>query len=384
MQFEFATATRIIFGPGTIEKVPPIAGQMAERVLLVMGKDKQRAEFFLKGLTDQGLQVVDFQMPAEPNIDIVHEGVELARKSKCQLVVGLGGGSVLDTGKVLAALLTNHGELLDYLEVVGKGRELINPSAPYIAVPTTAGTGAEVTRNAVLGVPDRQVKVSMRSRFMLPRLAVVDPELTYSMPPHLTASTGLDALTQLLEAFVSNSSNPLTDGLCREGLSRAAGSLRCAFQDGGDTQARENMSVASLFSGLALANAKLGAVHGLAGPLGGMIPAPHGVLCGKFLPWVMAANIEALKKRSSDSPALGRYGEAAQILTGQPECSAEDGAEWVRILSHDLDLPPLREFGLKEADFPEVVEKSKKASSMKGNPVALTEEELREILEHSL
>lgn len=384
MQFEFATATRIIFGPGTIDKVPPIAGQMAERVLLVMGRNIQRAEFFLKGLTDQGLQVVDFQMPVEPNIDIVHEGVELARKSKCQLVVGLGGGSVLDTGKVLAALLTNHGELLDYLEVVGKGRELINPSAPYIAVPTTAGTGAEVTRNAVLGVPDQQVKVSMRSRFMLPSLAVVDPELSYAMPAHLTASTGLDALTQLLEAFVSNSANPLTDGLCREGLSRAAGSLRRAFQDGGDAQARENMSLASLFSGLALANAKLGAVHGLAGPLGGMIPAPHGVLCGRFLPWVMTANIKALRKRAPGSPALGRYGEAARLLTGEKQCSAEDGAEWVRKLSHDLGLPSLKEFGLKETNFPEVVEKSMNASSMKGNPVTLTEEELWEILKHSL
>ncbi len=380
MQFEFATATRIIFGPGTIEKVPSIAGHMAQRAALVIGKDKQRAQSFLRKLTDQGLQVLEFQMPVEPNLDVVREGVELARRSKCQLVIGLGGGSVLDTGKVLAAMLNNSGDLLDYLEVVGKGWKLGNPSVPYIAIPTTAGTGAEVTRNAVLGVPEQQVKVSMRSLLMLPRLAVVDPELTHSMPPQLTASTGLDALTQLLEAFVSNSANPLTDGLCREGLSRAGGSLRRAFQEGGDAQARENMSLASLFSGLALANAKLGAVHGLAGPLGGMIPAPHGVLCGRFLPWVMAANIKALRTRASDSPAIVRYGEVARILTGNPHSSAEDGAEWIKDLSQELGLPPLKEFGLNEGDFPAVVEKSRKASSMKGNPIVLADEELLEIL----
>jgi len=384
MQFEFATATRIIFGPGTIEKVPSIAGQMAQRAVLVIGKDKQRAQSFLRKLTDQGLQVLEFQMPVEPDLALLKDGIEQARRLSCQLVIGLGGGSVLDTGKVIAAMLNNSGDLLDYLEVVGKGLKLGNPSAPYIAIPTTAGTGAEVTRNAVLAVPEQQVKVSMRSHFMLPCLAVVDPELTHSMPPQLTASTGLDALTQLLEAFVSNSANPLTDGLCREGLSRAGGSLRRAFQDGGDAQARENMSLASLLSGLALANAKLGAVHGLAGPLGGMIPAPHGVLCGRFLAWVMAANIKALRTRAPDSPALVRYGEVARILTGNPHFSAEDGAEWIKDLSQELGLPPLNEFGLNEEDFPAVVEKSRKASSMTGNPIVLADEELLEILSKAI
>ena len=165
-------------------------------------------------------------------------------------------------------------------------------------MPTTAGTGAEVTYNAVLGVPDQQVKVSMRSPLMLPRWAIVDPLLTHSMPPELTASTGLDALTQLIEAFVSNKANPLTDGVCREGLQRAGRSLRRAFEDGDDADAREDMSLASLFSGMALANAKLGAVHGFAGPLGGMTTAPHGVICGKLLPYVMQANVRALAEPS--------------------------------------------------------------------------------------
>ena len=205
----------------------------------------------------------------------------------------------------MAALLTNEGDLSDYLEVVGKGRPLQNPAAPCIAVPTTAGTGAEVTYNAVLGVPDQHVKVSMRSPLMLPRWAIVDPLLTHSMPPELTASTGLDALTQLIEAFVSNKANPLTDGVCREGLQRAGRSLRRAFEDGSDAEAREDMSLASLFSGMALANAKLGAVHGFAGPLGGMTDAPHGVICGKLLPYVMQANVRALQDRAAGFTSPG-------------------------------------------------------------------------------
>ena len=287
MKFEFATATRIIFGHHAIKEVAPIAADMGNRVCIVTGRTPGRAAPLVEQLNVEGLRTFTFSVPEEPTTATVLEGVEQARQARSDLVIGIGGGSVLDTGKAIAALLTNSGNLLDYLEIVGRGKQILQAPAPYIAIPTTAGTGTEVTRNAVIGSPEHGVKVSMRSPLMLPRLAVIDPQLTLSMPPPLTAFTGLDALTQLMEAFVSNKANPLTDGICREGMGRAARSLRKAFEDGKDQTAREDMAVASLFGGLALANAKLGAVHGFSGPLGGMFAAPHGAICGLLLPHVM-------------------------------------------------------------------------------------------------
>ena len=381
MKFEFATATRIIFGRHSIKEVGPIAADMGHRVFVVTGRDHGRADVLVEQLKTQGLITSTFGVPGEPTTTTVLDGVEQARKAGSDVVVGMGGGSVLDTGKAIAALLTNRGKLLDYLEVIGEGKQILNSPAPYIAVPTTAGTGAEVTRNAVIGSPEHGVKVSMRSPLMLPRIAVVDPELTLSMPPPLTAFTGLDALTQLMEAFVSNKANPLTDGICREGMGKIAGSLRKAFEDGKDQTARENMAMASLFGGLALANAGLGAVHGFAGPLGGMFPAPHGAICGLLLPHVMEANVYALKTRAPDSPALARYEEVAQILTDIPTARAVDGVKWVQELCAIFKIPPLSVYDLKEKYFPDVVEKVRRASSTKGNPIVLTDNELTQILE---
>jgi alcohol dehydrogenase class IV len=280
--------------------------------------------------------------------------------------------------------MTNRGDLLDYLEVIGRGKPLTYAPAPYIAVPTTAGTGSEVTRNAVLASPEHRVKVSLRSPSMLPRLAVVDPELTYSMPPAVTASTGLDALTQVLEPYISNQANPMTDAICREGLWRAARSLRRAYQDGSDAAAREDMALVSLFGGLALANAKLGAVHGFAGPLGGLFHAPHGTICARLLPYVMEANVRALQARMPESPSLARYDEVAQLLTGDNTARATDGVIWVQDLCQALDVSPLSNFGLSEDDFPMVVDKAQRASSMKGNPILLTDEELTHILRRAI
>ncbi len=280
-------------------------------------------------------------------------------------------------------MLTNSGQLEDYLEVVGSGKPLTNRPVPNIAIPTTAGTGAEGTRNVVIAGPRHQVKVSMRSPMMLPCLAVVDPELTHSMPPSVTASTGFDALTQLMEAYVSNKANPLTDGICLEGIKRAGRSLRQAYEDGRNRNARRDMALASLLGGLALANAKLGAVHGLAGPLGGLISAPHGVICAGLLPLVIETNIRALQKREPESPALLRYEKIAQLLTGTSAAQAVDALKWVQELCRALKVPPLAEFGLKEQDFPTTVAKSKNSSSMKGNPITLTEDELMEILKKS-
>jgi alcohol dehydrogenase class IV len=334
----------------------------------------------VEGLRQAGIEVFLFQIKGEPTTDLVADGVQAAREQGCNVVLGLGGGSVLDAGKAIAALVHNRSDLLEYLEVIGQGRPLSEPPVPFVAIPTTAGSGAEVTRNAVLASPGHRVKVSLRSPLMLPRLAVVDPELTYSLPPPLTASTGLDALTQVLEPYLCNSPNPLTDALCREGLGRVARSLRRACQEGRDPQAREDMAVASLFGGLALANARLGAVHGLAAPLGGRLAAPHGAICARLLPFVFGANLRALEKRASKSPLLLRFTEAARILTGKPGATAGDGLAWLEALATDLQVPSLSAHGLTEAAIPEVASQALKASSMKGNAISLSQGELEDIL----
>jgi len=379
MEFEFATASRIIFGSGTLEEVAPIAAEMGSRALVVTGGNTERAAPLLESLREGGVETQTFSVAGEPTVEQAIAGAAMGRERRCELVIGMGGGSPIDSAKAIAALLTNTGDLLDYLEVIGTGKALTERPAPCIAIPTTAGTGAEVTKNAVLKSTEHKVKVSLRSSMMIPDLAVVDPELTRSMPASVTASTGLDALTQLLESFVSVKSNPLTDGVCREGLKRAARSLRRAFEDGKDMAAREDLAVASLFGGLALANAKLGAVHGFAGPAGGMFPAPHGVICARLLPHAMAANVRALQARGGRE-LLSRFDEVAQILTGDPGARAEDGMDWVMQLCDTLRVPRLSEFGITEADFPELVAQAQRASSMKGNPIELTEEELTEML----
>jgi alcohol dehydrogenase class IV len=373
--FEFATANRIIFGRGKLSELSHLIDGHVKRLMLVRGRSSSAIPRVREMLAR--LDVTEFQVQGEPTVDLIRAGVEAARN--CDIVIGVGGGSVLDTGKAISALVTNAGDVMDYLEVVGKGQPLTNAPLPYIAIPTTAGTGSEVTRNAVIEVTGQDVKVSLRSSLMLPWVALVDPELTYDLPPGITASTGLDALTQLIEPFVSIKANPMTDAICREGLQYAARSLRRAYET--DKEAREGMSLASLFGGLALANAGLGAVHGFAGPLGGMLHAPHGALCARFLPLVMEANIQALETRHPEHPALKRYEEVAKILTGEDTAIAHDGVRWTKQLVNDLSIPLLSEYGMTEEKFPEAIEKTLKASSFKGNPIPLNEIELRQILE---
>jgi alcohol dehydrogenase class IV len=384
MRFEFATATRIIFGDGSVREVAPAAKQLGRRALLVTGRARERSQRLLAELKAAGIACSTFAADGEPTVDLIHRGVEHARQEQCDVVVAFGGGSAIDSGKAIAALLTNPGELLDYLEVVGGGKPLENPAAPLVTVPTTAGTGSEVTRNAVLGVPARRVKVSLRSPLMLPRLAVVDPELTLGLPPAITARTGLDALTQLIEAYVSIRANPLTDGFCVEGIRCAARSLRRAVHEGHDVEARRDMSLAALLSGLALANAGLGVVHGFAGPLGGRFPAPHGAICAAILPHGLEINLRALRARAPESQALRRYSEVACILRGRGNAVAEESVRWARETCLDLAIPPLSAYGVSEQDIPELIAQAAKASSMKGNPLALAPEELREVLLRSI
>jgi alcohol dehydrogenase class IV len=383
MQFEFATANRILFGPGTVRQVPTLARELGRRVLLVTGRSFERAQPLAEALVQAGLSYVPFAVRGEPTTDQVAAGVATARAELCDVVVGMGGGAALDAAKAIAALLANPGELLDYLEVVGRGQPLSRAPVPWLAIPTTAGTGTEVTRNAVLASPAHQVKASLRSRLLLPVAAVVDPELTLSLSPEVTARTGLDALTQLIEPYVSLRANPITDPLCVEGLRRVARSLRRAVQHGHDLAARQDMALAALFSGLALANAGLGAVHGFAAPIGGMFPAPHGAVCAALLPHVMEVNLRALRERAPDSEALRRYDEVARVLTGQPQARAEDGVGWVRTLCAELQVQPLRFWGVRPDHFALLSDRAAAASSMKANPIVLTVQERLEILQRA-
>jgi alcohol dehydrogenase class IV len=383
LSFEFATAARIVFGAGRLRDAGGIAASFGAHALVVES-GSGRSVPLIAMLHEHGVATTTFHARGEPTIARVEEGARVARDAPCDIVIALGGGSVVDAGKAIAALVTNRAPVRDYLEVVGRAQPLTETPLPFVAIPTTAGTGAEVTRNAVLLAEEERVKVSLRSPLMLPAVALVDPELTYSVPPDVTAWTGLDALTQCLEPFVSPKGNPLTDGIAREGLVRAARSLRRAFHDGSDVAAREDMCVASLCGGLALANAKLGAVHGFAAPLGGMFPILHGVACARLLAPVAEANVRALRSREAKSPALARYEEVARVLTGRGDASAEDGATWLRELVEALDVPRLGAYGLRAEGVADVVTQARRASSMQGNPVVLTESELAGTLRAAL
>jgi len=375
--FEFATAGRVVFGEGSVGQVPAAAAALGKRVLLVTGSTPQRAESLRQALSGAGLSVIDFAIASEPTVDLIRRAPR-----DCDLVVACGGGSVLDAGKAIAALATNPGDPMEYLEVVGQGRPLTHAAAPCIAIPTTAGTGSEVTRNAVLASTEHGVKASLRSVSMLPRIAVVDPELTYAMLRPLTASTGLDALTQLIEPYLSVKANPMTDQFCVEGIRRVARSLLRAWANGSDFEARRDMAWASLLGGMALANAGLGAVHGFAAPVGGLFPAPHGAVCAAILPHAMRVNASAVAERQAWK--LARFDEIARLLTGRPHAIAGDAIHWLGELCARLEIPPLRTYGITLADVPTLVEKASQASSMKGNPLPLTPDELTEILTASI
>jgi alcohol dehydrogenase class IV len=379
VNFELSVPERIIFGKGSLARLGQLVSGFGNRALIVHGANSDRARS-VEGLLAKSTTIL-YPVRNEPSIEDITKGVEEAKAREVTLVIGIGGGSVIDAAKAISGLTTNTGDILDYLEVIGRGNPLTKAGLPCVAIPTTAGTGAEVTKNAVIASLEHQVKVSLRSPFLLPRIALVDPELTYSLPVQVTLATGLDALTQLIEPLVSSRANPATDGLCREGISRVARSLAAVVQNGKDFTAREEMALASLFGGLALANAGLGAVHGFAGPIGGMFNAPHGLICGILLPFVVDANIHALRLRAPDSLALSRYDEIGRLLTGSPDAVATDGLAWLTDVSTTLKVPALSSLGIPKEAIPEIASKAGKASSMKANPIELTPPELEAILE---
>lgn len=383
--FEFATSSRIVFGAGKWRAVLDWLNELsAQRVLVVTGQNGERVMPLLSALTERAVHHERFIVTGEPTVELARAGSAVCKSGAFQAVIALGGGSAIDAGKAIAALATNSGEPLDYLEVVGRGQPLAHIPLPFAAIPSTAGTGAEVTRNAVLSSPEHGVKASLRSAAMLPSLAIVDPDLLIGAHASVLRASGLDALSQLIEPFVSCKANALCDALAREGLARSVRSLRAAVLHGANAEQREDLAMASLLGGLCLANSGLGAVHGFAAPAGGMFHAPHGAVCAALLPHVLRVNLTALQTRAADNPLLDKYRQLATILTSRSDARAEDAVTYLNTLCRDLSVPGLSAYGMAEADVPMLVEKAARASSMRGNSVPLLEEELVEIARASL
>ncbi len=386
--FDFFCLSRVVFGRGTLDRIGALAAGFGRQVLVVTNAGQPGDGGLgdrLAGLLGAEDSLVTWcPQRGEPTVADVEAAVQAARSADCDWVIGLGGGSAIDTAKAVAGLLTNPGSPLDYMEVVGQGRPLQQPAAPWIAIPTTAGTGAEATRNAVIGCPEKRFKASLRSEHLLARLALIDPELAVSAPPEVTAASGLDALCQLVESYTSNRAQPLTDALALHGVSLAAPALPQVWANGADLEAREAMAYAALCSGITLANAGLGAVHGFAAPLGAHFPIPHGTVCARLLPHVVSANIAALAAESGQHRYLERYAELGRQFTGNRTLGRDEALDNCRQFLFDLvanlAVPPLCEFGLESQHIPGIVALARRASSMRYNPVVLADETLGRIL----
>ena len=395
--FELYGAGRIVFGRGTFARSGELAAGWGTKAIVLTNADrtgKQGLMDRLDALLDEhGVSAKRVWLTGEPQLADVDAAADQARELDCDLVIGIGGGSAIDAAKAVAGLLTNGGQTLDYLEVIGRGKKFDKPAAPILAIPTTAGTGAEVTRNAVIGSPEHGRKASLRSEHLLPRVVIVDPELHVPVWREVTVRAGMDAVTQLIESFTSARANPVTDALAREGLTRAARSLRRACDQPDDVDARADMALAALLSGLTLSSAGLGAVHGFAGPIGGLYPAPHGAVCAALLPHVMRANIAGLRAQDTSHPLLERYRTIGSTLNGAASAAgdvgdamieADAGVDTAQALVRDFEIPGLGSYGMTEADIPRVIEMSRATSSMRTNPVQHTDDALAGILRAAL
>lgn len=367
--FTFATAAEIRFGRGTSRGAAGAIAELGTRVVLCHGRDGARAEWLATALAGAGCEVTRFAVPGEPDLALIEAGAARARNAGADVVAALGGGSVMDAGKAIAALAPAARPVMDHLEVVGSGLPLEVHPLPFVAMPTTAGTGAEVTRNAVIGVPEARRKVSLRDARMLARIAIVDPALTEGAPKAVTLASGLDAVVQVIEPYLSSKANPFTDAICRAAIPQGLRALRSVVE--GDETSRDAMAHTSLSGGLALSNAGLGAVHGLAGPIGGVAGAPHGAICGVLLGPVLRANRDLCRGQ-----ARGRIDEVEAWIS-EVFGSIDGLGRWAA--SHGL--PGLSQMGLDPSDHRAVAEAAAGSSSMRGNPVALAPEILTTILE---
>ncbi|MGC9402782.1 iron-containing alcohol dehydrogenase [Vibrio genomosp. F10 str. 9ZC157] len=377
--FQFMTSTRIIFGEGALQSSLSVLNQYGYSVLLVTGKDQSRSDILISYLKAQNMRYQHVSISGEPNITMVEETSVVGRKFKPDMVVSMGGGSVIDMGKALAAIIPNQGDVYDYVEVVGRSVPLKTKPIPFIAIPTTASSGSEVTRNAVLRSGQDKVKVSLRSPDMLADVAIVDPTLTYGTDVHTSARGAMDAFTHLMEAYVCGDPNPLTDMVCEEGLRKLSHSVIAACRRD-DYSARADLSFAAMLGGMAMTNAKLGAAHGLAAALGGKLNAPHSVITSRLAPYVMKENIEAAKG-AGRKDVLKRYIRLAQLVTGRTNVHVEDGVLWVQMMLDKLELPVLSDYGVCSTSFDKVAEDALMSVAIKGNPLPLTKERLVYILD---
>ncbi|KRW96629.1 iron-containing alcohol dehydrogenase [Paracoccus sp. MKU1] len=370
--FAFALPGRVIFGRGEAQKAPALIRAHGRRGVLVHGADPARATWLLDALRAEGAELLTVACGAEPTLPMLEAALAETKGFGADWVAALGGGAALDLGKALAALIPAPGGIMDHLEVVGRGLPLAVPPLPYVALPTTAGTGAEATRNAVIGLPEHGRKVSIRDERMLPRLAIVDPALTDHCPRAVTLASGLDALAQVIEPYVSARATPFTDALTRPAIAPGLRALVRLMQ-AEDPQARDRMAWVSLSGGIALANGGLGAVHGLAGVIGGVTPAAHGAICGALLGPVLAMN----RTHAPDPARLHEVcGEIADVLG----CAAAEAPRRLAGWAREAGLPGLTGQGLDPARHQAVAEASLASSSMKGNPFAATIPQLREVL----
>lgn len=375
--FTFMTATEILFGRGHAAQAAGRIAALGRRVLLVHGATPDRAEWLFRALIETGADVHGFAVPQEPDMALIEAGLAHGRALGAKVVVALGGGAVIDAGKAIAALVPAPRPMIDHLEVVGKGLPLDAAPLPFVAMPTTAGTGAEVTRNAVISVPEERRKVSLRDPRMLPRLAIVDPALTDHCPRAVTLASGLDAIAQVIEPYVSTRANALTDALCRDAVPRGLAAL-IRLMEAEDPTARDEIAWVSLCGGIALANAGLGAVHGLAGPLGGLSSAAHGAICGALLPHVLVANREAV----ADAAGAARLDDVGRCIAeafGDPG-GLVGGCKALARWSREAGLPGLTQLGITAEARAEAAVAAASSSSMKANPAALSEEVLARVM----
>lgn len=374
--FSFATATEIRFGRGEARRAVADIAALGTRVLLVTGGTPARAGWLIDDLRAAGCACEVHAVPGEPDCAMIEAGIATGRDAAVAAIVAIGGGAAIDAGKAIAALIPARRPMMDHLEVVGRGLPLDRAPLPFIALPTTAGTGAEVTRNAVISVPEHRRKVSLRDKAMLPRLAVIDPALTDGCPRPVTLASGLDAVTQVIEPYLCTRATPLTDALCRDAIPRGLAALRTVMV-AEDPEARDTLAWVSLCGGLALANAGLGVVHGLAGPLGGLSGAAHGAICGALLPHGLATNARHCK----DPVVLGRIAEIRGWIAaalGGPEVAAFDTLDrW----SREMGLPGLDAQGVTAGDRSAAAEAAATSSSMKANPVPLPVAALEEMMQ---
>lgn len=371
--FGFASAARIRIGRGVISEAPEAIAARGRRVFLVLGKSGRFSDPLIAPLRAKGVQIAPFTCDKEPDLPLLETAVAAAQAAGVDCVAALGGGAVIDLGKAVAALAPSTSAAMDHLEVVGKGLPLAAAPLPFIAMPTTAGTGAEVTKNAVIAVPEHARKVSLRDDKMLADLALVDPALTDDTPKAVTLASGLDAVTQVIEPYLCSRANPLVDALCREAIPRGLTALRVLMEHE-DPAARDDLAFTSLCGGLALANAGLGAVHGLAGVIGGIAPnAPHGAVCGALLPHVLTANRAA----TTHLPEVqDRMDQVTDWIAGSLTLREGSLADWIK--RHGL--PRLSDMGISPEDHPRIALDAAASSSMKANPVALSTDALEQIL----